>query len=160
MTASVDDQHVLELERTFDAPRELLFEVWSKAEHLEKWFAPDGFELQCTLDFRPGGAFRIRMIGFGLDHAVGGTYREIVRPERIVQLMVFDDLPGHEIELTVTFEQRAGKTVVSVRQVFPPWQRMTPEQAALLRPRVTGSSEGWSQTLRHLGDYVAARHAR
>ena len=63
----------LRITRTFNAPRALVFEAWSKAEHLKRWFAPNGFTVPaCELDFRVGGAYRPCMRGFGNDHWVHG----------------------------------------------------------------------------------------
>src|SRR5688500_118476 len=54
----------LVLERTIDAPVELVWQAYTNAEHLKKWFAPRPYEItECELDPRPGGIFRIRMVG-------------------------------------------------------------------------------------------------
>ena len=142
------------LTKEFDAPRELVFEAFSRAEHVEKWIAPDGFTAQCVVEFHEGGTFSVRMIGYGMDHTARGAYREIVPPEKIVWTMGFDDIPGHEMVTTATFVARGAKTELTVRQVFPPWDALTPEQQQLMRPRMGGAKEGWTQSLRHLGEYV------
>ncbi len=68
--------------RVFDAPRELLWEVWTECEHVERWWGPNGSSIQVnTLDFRPGGTFHYSL------RAPNGTelwgkfvYREIAAP--------------------------------------------------------------------------------
>lgn len=144
----------VELSRVLDAPRELVFEAWSRAEHLVKWFAPDGFVCHCSMDFRTGGSVSIRLVGYGMDNTVNGTYHEIVPNERIVWGMRFTDLPEHELRTTVTLAARGDKTELSVVQVFPAWDALTPAQRELIAPRMAGAPVGWNQTLDHLADFV------
>ena len=78
----------LVLERTLDAPVELVWEAYTNPEHLKRWFAPKPFELtECELDLRPGGIFRIRMTGpdgFDTGHGVPGCVLEVVERQRLV----------------------------------------------------------------------------
>ena len=146
------------LAREYDAPRELVFEAWSKREHLEKWWGPDGFTAHWTLDFRAGGAFTMRLVGMGFDNTVRGTFREIVKPERIVQDMRFEDVPELEVVTTVTFEARGPKkTALTVTQEFVNWEELAAPKLDLMRPRWAGAPIGWGQTLDHLGAYVSSR---
>jgi uncharacterized protein YndB with AHSA1/START domain len=151
MAASRDK---LELTRVFDAPRELVWEAWSRAEHLVKWFAPDGFVCHCAMDFRVGGALSIRMVGMGIDATTSGVYHEIVAPERIVFGLAFSDIAGHEMRTTVTFAARGAKTELKVEQVYPAWEKLTPPQQALIAPRLAGAPIGWGQTLDHLAEFL------
>ena len=72
----------LVLERTIDAPVDLVWEAYTKPEHLKRWFAPRPYEItECELDLRPGGIFRIRMVGpdnFDTGHGVPGCVLEVV----------------------------------------------------------------------------------
>jgi uncharacterized protein YndB with AHSA1/START domain len=96
----------LTITRIFDAPRALVFEAFSKAEHLKRWFAPDGFTVpDCEMDFRVGGTYRLCMRGLGRDHWVHGIYREIVKPERIVSTGILEN-EGTETLTTITFRRR------------------------------------------------------
>ena len=71
--------------RRFDAPRALVFEMWTKAEHVTNWWDPSGAPLAaCEIDLRPGGAFRFVHGGGQSGHAFTGTYREIEAPSRLV----------------------------------------------------------------------------
>jgi uncharacterized protein YndB with AHSA1/START domain len=142
------------LTKELDAPRELVFEAFSRAEHVEKWIAPDGFTAKCVVEFHRGGTFSIRMIGHGMDHTATGAYQEIIPPEKIVWTMGFEDVPGHEMVTTVTFAERGSGTTVTVRQVFPRWDALTPAQQALMAPRMGGAKEGWTQSLRHLAEHL------
>ena len=77
---SVSEDTDLVLERTLDAPIELVWEAYTKPEHLKRWFAPRPYEItECELDLRPGGIFRIRMVGpdgFDTGHGVPGCVLE------------------------------------------------------------------------------------
>jgi uncharacterized protein YndB with AHSA1/START domain len=86
------------IERTFDAPRDLVFRAWSEAEQLAQWWGPKGFGLRIVkLDFRPGGIFHhcstTPNSGPGGGAEIFGIflYREIVPPERIEFLTAFAD---------------------------------------------------------------------
>jgi uncharacterized protein YndB with AHSA1/START domain len=112
-TSSLD--RVLVLRRTIDAPRTLVFSIWTRPEHLARWFGPKDFALPfCEMDFRPGGAYRFCMRSpAGTDHWVWGVYREIVEPERIVFTWNRDESEGiapGETVVTVTLTEQDGKT--------------------------------------------------
>jgi len=144
----------VDITRVLDAPRALVFEAWSRAEHLVKWFAPDGFECHCSMDFRVGGTLAIRFVGHGMDSVANGVYHEIVEPERIVMGMRFPDVPEYELRTTVTLAARGDQTEIRVEQVFPPQDALTPAQRELLGPRMAGAPIGWNQTLDHLAQFV------
>ena len=78
----------LVLERTLDAPRNLVWRAWTDPELLKRWFAPRPYEItEVDLDLRPGGVFRIRMIGpdgFDTGHGNPGCILEVVEGERLV----------------------------------------------------------------------------
>lgn len=156
MAASNDtiDDTTATLEREYDAPIALVWDAWSKREHLEKWFGPRGFECEYHLDFTVGGEYRLTLRGMGMENTVVGVYREIVPRRRIVQSARFTDVPDLEFTTTVTFGERAGKTTVKVEQQFPPPGAITPAQHAMIDPRRKGSIVGWGQTLSNLGDHL------
>jgi len=111
------------LSRVFDAPRALVFKVWTDAEHVGKWFGPKGFT--CTthaIDVRVGGRWRFDF------HAPDGTvysnrmeYLEIVPNEKIVADHGSDvDNDPNRFRVTITFDEQADKkTVVTMRQLLP-----------------------------------------
>jgi uncharacterized protein YndB with AHSA1/START domain len=111
------------LTRTLDAPRALVFRAWTDPEHLARWWGPRGFTTpSCTMDVRPGGAWRICMRApDGVDHWVQGVYREVVEPERLVTSWAWEEAdgsPGRETLLTVTLEERDGRTVLTLHQAL------------------------------------------
>lgn len=106
------------IKRAFDAPRRLVFEALSKCELLKRWFAgPPGWTLvECEVDLRVGG--RYRFVWHGPDGArmgMGGTYREVVPPERYVNTEKFDEAWYEgEALVTTTLVEQAGKTTVNL----------------------------------------------
>lgn len=134
----------LSITRIFDAPRSLVFRVWSTPEHLMRWWGPKDFA--CTLartDFRPGGAWRTSIRSpEGTDHGAGGVYREIVEPERLVFTFAWDE--SSETLVTVTFEDVDGQTKLTFRQ--------TPFNTVESRD---SHQEGWSECLDRLETYLA-----
>src|SRR4029077_17006076 len=108
------------ISRVFDAPRALVFEAWTKPEHMVHWFGPNGFTLPvCEMDFRVGGKCRFGMRApDGNEHYTHGIYREVVPAERIVWASSFEDVPGSEIVTSVTFADHEGKTKITVHQTY------------------------------------------
>jgi uncharacterized protein YndB with AHSA1/START domain len=109
-----DDALVLRLSRSFAAPRERVFRAFSAPGQLAKWWGPKGFTVPaCTLDLRPGGAWRTVMRSpEGKDHIVSGVYREIVPPERLVFTWAWETEGerGHETVVTIELLETAGGT--------------------------------------------------
>ena len=106
------DKPTIATRRTFDAPRELVWECWTKPEHLKRWLGPDRLEwLVLDMDFRVGGQYRwVQRAPDGNEYGFHGEYREIVRPTKIVQTFVFDPIPDVVAVDTLTLEERGGKT--------------------------------------------------
>src|SRR5580692_9282639 len=94
--------------RTFDAPRRLVFEAWTKAEHVAQWFTPRPLTTSaCEVDFRPGGVFRVTMrMPNGVEHAMDGRFGEIAPPDRLTFTAKLPD--GNEIQTIVTFTESNG----------------------------------------------------
>src|SRR5438132_407028 len=69
------------ISRTFDAPRELVFEAWTDPKHVAGWWGPRFFTARCEVDLRPGGAYRFVMVGpDGGEYPMKGKYVEVARP--------------------------------------------------------------------------------
>jgi uncharacterized protein YndB with AHSA1/START domain len=103
--------------RVFDAPRSMVFDAWTKPELIRRWLGVFGgwsFKV-CEVDLKVGGAYRYVWQGAdGKEMGMGGVYREIVKPERLVCTEKFDEswYPGDATDTTV-FEERGGKTTVT-----------------------------------------------
>jgi len=78
----------LVLERTLNAPRDLVWKAWTNPEHLKRWFAPKPYEIsEVEMDLRAGGVFRIRMVGpdgFDTGHGNPGCVLDVVEGEKLV----------------------------------------------------------------------------
>jgi uncharacterized protein YndB with AHSA1/START domain len=141
------------ISRLINAPRELVFEVWTKKEHLEKWWGPNGFSTTTKeFDFRPGGNWIHTMHGpDGTDFPNEVYYEIIVPPERIEYAHGGGDDVGvndAQFHATVTFDDEGGKTRITMKSVF---------QTAKQRNHVVekyGAIEGGKQHLANLEDYV------
>ena len=140
------------LTRTFAAPRVLVFKAWSSAEHMRRWFSPEGFTVpEAEVDFRPGGACAICMRSpDGQDFWSRGEYLEIAPPDRMVftTVMVDGGEPKFTAHTTVTFEEDAAGTRMTVRQAY-----VIHDPAFL--GAVEGAPEGWRTTLDKLEREVA-----
>ncbi len=148
----------LVLTRTFDAPRALVFKVWTDPKHLTRWWSPYGFTNPvCEADAKPGGVLRIDMKGpDGTVYPMKGVFDEVVAPERLVfTCFAHEDAsgnPGLEVLTTVTFAERDGKTSLTIRAVVV---KVAPESAGA----VAGMELGWTQSLERLEAEVAEAHA-
>lgn len=116
--------------REFAAPRQRLFDAFTRPELLRRWIGREGDDMTvCEVDLRVGGTYRYewRLRGEGpgssgkpgADTAFGetGTFGEIVAPERIVAAETFGDYAG-ETQVTTTFTELAGGTIVTTTCVF------------------------------------------
>jgi uncharacterized protein YndB with AHSA1/START domain len=95
MTFNAENK-ALVITRVLNAPRELVFKVWSEAEHLKHWWGPKGFEVSVkSIDFRPGGSFHYSMKASDGSLMWGKfVYQEIQAPEKIVWNNSFSDETG------------------------------------------------------------------
>ena len=103
--------------RTFDAPRSMVFDAWTRPELIKRWLgALDGWKfVVCEVDLKVGGKYRYVWRGpAGEEMGMGGVFREIVRPERLVCTEKFDEpwYPGDAVQTTV-FVEKDGKTTIT-----------------------------------------------
>ncbi|HXN32601.1 MAG TPA: SRPBCC domain-containing protein [Polyangiaceae bacterium] len=133
----------LVITRVFNAPRHLVFEAWTKAEHVSRWFAPRPLTMSsCKVDFRPGGVFRFVMHApDGTAYPFEGAFREIVAPARIVFTGTIHE--GNATATTLTFAEHDGKTTLTMHQTY------TFESDA-----TRGAKQGWTMTLDQLGEHL------
>lgn len=139
----------LTLTRILDAPRDLVFKVWTDPVHLARWWGPNGFSNPvCELDLRPGGAIHIDMKDpDGVVFPMGGTVQEVVAPERFVftATAMHDDQgePQLETHNTITLEDYNDKTRLTLEVVV----LNASEKAALA---LAGMEQGWTESLERL----------
>jgi uncharacterized protein YndB with AHSA1/START domain len=106
--------------RVFDAPRELVFRVYTDPETMPQWWGPRYLTTVVEkMDVRPGGLWRCIQRGpDGKEYAFHGEYKEVVSPSKIVSTFEFEGMPGHVVVDTVTFEVVGKKTKVTATSVF------------------------------------------
>ncbi|WP_315832221.1 SRPBCC family protein [Bradyrhizobium prioriisuperbiae] len=103
--------------RTFNAPARIVFDAWTKPELFRRWWVPKSFGLtlvSCELDVRVGGTYRLV---FGQGAAFFGRYIDVTPPSRLV--WTNDEGGDDGAVTTVTFEERDGKTLVVVHDLYP-----------------------------------------
>lgn len=152
--------------RTFDAPRQLVWRVWTEVEHMMKWYGPK----ECTtpvakMEFRPGGTFHYCMqTPDGAKMWGKAVYREIVAPERVVWVNSFSDEAGGltrhpgsaqwplEMLTVATFAEDDGKTLVTLT-----WTPLnaTAEEQKTFDDNHTGMTGGWTGSFDRLAAYLA-----
>lgn len=144
------------LTRVLDAPRELVFRLWTEPGHMAQWWGPKSFTNPvCEMDLRPGGAIRIDMRApNGVVFPMKGTFREIVRPERLVFETLAIDSDGKPVIeglTTVTFVETAqGKTELTVRSSGTAVEPIGAQYLA-------GMDAGWNGSLDKLAELVARK---
>lgn len=106
--------------RQFDAPRELVFDVLTKPEHVRNWFAPFECEVtECSIDPRVGGDYRIVFVTpDGKECAFRGTYQQVEPPTRTVATWLFEGWPGAWADETTELQETDGVTTLTMKLVF------------------------------------------
>jgi uncharacterized protein YndB with AHSA1/START domain len=135
--------------RTFDAPARIVFEAWSKPELFRQWWIPKSVELtllSCDMDVRTGGTYRLVFSHPASDQPMAffGTYREVISQKRIV--WTNEESDGGAVT-TVTFEEDAGKTRVTLHERYP--------TTAALDDALAGSAEGLPEQYAQLDALLA-----
>jgi uncharacterized protein YndB with AHSA1/START domain len=134
--------------QVFDAPRAVVFEAWTKAEHVTHWWDPSGEPLAvCEIDLRPNGAFRwVHSGANGAEYPFTGTYREIAPPERLV--FTAQAFPGSpESVATLVFSEDGKQTKLTMTIECTSIE----DRDAMLEIRV---DVGTAQTLQNLAEYL------
>jgi uncharacterized protein YndB with AHSA1/START domain len=153
-TSAGEEGREIVFTRVFDAPRELVFETWTKPEHLAHWWGPHGWSLTfCNLDLRPGGVWHYCFSSEAGQESWGrAVYREISPPKRLVWVDTFSDPEGNvtsqEMLMTATFEEQDGKTLMTLHTLF---------ESPAHRDEIVGMGmiEGMNQTLDRLEELLA-----
>lgn len=157
--------------REFEAPRDLVWKVWTDVEHLKKWWGPKGFVITSSrLDLRPGGLFHYCMrTPAGEDWWGRFVFKEVSAPHRLVWINSFSDENGGisrhplgptwpiEMWTVVTFAERAGKTTVTIN--WNPYNA-NEEEAKTFDSGRQSMTGGWGGTLEQLAAYLSAARAR
>ena len=132
--------------RIFNAPRELVWKVWTDPEHIAQWWGPNGFTLTIhKMDVRPGKSWEFIMHGpDGRNYDNEITYVKVVKPERLV----YDHISTPRFRATVTLEDLGGKTKLTMRMVFESSESLKQTM------KVFKADEGLKQTLGRLAEIL------
>jgi uncharacterized protein YndB with AHSA1/START domain len=155
------------LTRTLDAPRELVWKVWTEPEHLRQWFSPKGFKvIAAKMDFRAGGTYHYGLQPPG-GPAIWGKwqFQEIVAPERITLVQCFSDEQGgvsrHPYApdwpqytlSTMAFAEQGAKTKFTL--TWAPHNATDLERNTFDAGRA-GMEQGWGGTMEQLTAHLAS----
>ena len=139
------------IDRVFDAPRPLVFKVWTEPEHVAQWWGPRGFTITThEMAVRPGGVWRYVMHGpDGVDYDNYIIFTEVVEPERLVYTHSSGeaDDPG-QFQVTVTFAEQGDKTQLSIYLLFASAEELNKVVKEF------GAIEGANQTLDRLAEHL------
>ena len=145
-------QQKLTITRIFNAPLELVWNLWTDPVHLARWWGPMGFSNPlCKWEVKVGGTIYIRMQApDGTIHPMDGQFHEVMEFEKLVFTSAALDANGKrlfEILNTVTFREQDKKTIVSMTAIV---SNARPEA----EPYLSGTEEGWNQSMERLEDYL------
>ncbi|HEY2050610.1 MAG TPA: SRPBCC domain-containing protein [Caulobacteraceae bacterium] len=152
--AATESQAGVRIARTFAFSRSMVFAAWSSAEHISRWFCPNGFTVpHAKVEMRVGGPFEFCMRApDGTEHWSRGRFVAVEPNERLVIEMDVQG-PGGAVAMTAlttaTFEPAPGGTRLTVEQTY---QVRDPSVA---RQMIEGAPQGWAQTLDRLGAALA-----
>ncbi len=140
--------------RRFHAPRRFVFEAWSSADHVKRWFAPSGFTVpEAKVELKPGGPFDVLMRSpAGEEHWARGVVKEVSPYDRLAIDFTVEDAKGRPLFRALTevnFSDALGESVLDATQTYA---LLEPEAARMTE----GAPQGWAQTL----DKLAAEARR
>lgn len=133
--------------RAFDGPARIVWEAWTRPELFRRWWVPKSFPvtlLSCEMEIRVGGKYRLVFAHGDSERAFFGTYLEVAPPSRLVWT---NDEGGDPVITTVTFEDRGGKTLVVMHDLYP-------STAALDEAIESGSTGGASEQFEALAELL------
>ena len=156
----------LVLTRVFNAPRSLVFKMWTEPEHLSNWWGPAGFKIYIKkFDFSAGGVFLYCMTGNGFEMWGRFVYLEIEEPEKLVFINSFSDSDGNitrapfsatwplEVLNTLTFEEENGKTTMTLNG--GPYNA-SDEELQTFAGGFSSMNQGFKGTFDQLDAYIAS----
>ena len=133
----------IRVERSFDAPRDLVFRAYTDPNLLLHWMGPRKYRMTIEqMDVRPGGRWHFTNIDTdGTRYGFHGEFREVVRPERIVQTWNFEGMPGESLQ-TALFQEHNGRTTVTSIVKF---ERKEHRDGMLASDMESGMNEGYDR---------------
>ncbi|MEZ4447957.1 MAG: SRPBCC family protein [Nannocystaceae bacterium] len=151
-TMDLEGDRALVITRAFRAPARLVFEAWTRAELVRRWWAPRSHGVEfvaCDADVRVGGDYRYHLRHPRGDVIFYGTYREVEPTTRLVYTQCLEGHGDAAVVVTVTFTERAGVTEVVSREVYP---SASVREAAL----ASGMESGMRESLEQLDELLGS----
>ena len=144
------NDRTLTIERTFNAPLKLVWEAWTQSEHIVKWWAPQGMDIQVIEhNFTEGGQWKYTMLmPDGNEFTSEGTYTEIVAYEKIISKADFKPMT-HNVELQCFIKANGDQTIFTFNVVHD-----TPEYCK--QQEEMGFYNGWGSAFERLEHLVAS----
>jgi uncharacterized protein YndB with AHSA1/START domain len=155
LTVTTPSDLEIRMTRAFDAPRQLVFDAWTKPEQIERWLGREGDTMViCEVDLRIGGAYRyVWHLHEGSEMGMYGEYREIVSPKRLVATEMFDEpyfeAMGSGTLNTLTFVEHEGKTAMTVTTLY---KSREARDTVLRSPMEEGAGESFDRLATFLGE--------
>jgi uncharacterized protein YndB with AHSA1/START domain len=142
---TITDRELI-ITRLLNAPRELVFKVWTDPNHIKNWWGPNGFTNTIhKMDVKPGGEWDLIMHGpDGTDYKNKSIFKEIVAPE----LIVYEHVSGPKFLATIKFSAEGKKTRITWSMLFESKESF--EQTV----KTFGAVEGLKQNIERLGKYL------
>jgi uncharacterized protein YndB with AHSA1/START domain len=147
LKVAANGEREIVMTRVFQAPRNLVFEAMTRPELLKRWLlGPDGWSMPvCEIDLRVGGKYRYvwRNVASGQEMGMGGVYKEIVAPERVVATEKFDEAwyAGEGIGTLVLVEE-GGKTTLTQTMLY---ESRATRDAVLKSPMESGVAASYNR---------------
>ena len=149
-TAERTSERELVVRRTVNGPARLVFDAWTKPELFQRWWVPKSYGLtllSCEMDVRAGGQYRLVFRHGDSTMAFFGTYREVTPPSRLA--WTNEEGEDGETVTTVTFDEKDGKTLLVVHDLYP-------SKDALDAAIASGSTGGMPDQLDQLDAFLAS----
>ncbi len=121
LTITTPSERELAMNRVFDAPRVMVFDALTQPDLVRQWYGPRGWSMiVCEIDLRVDGAWRfVSRQPNGKEVGQRGVYREVVRPERLVNTESWEDWNPGELLVTALLVEDKGKTTLTTTMRFP-----------------------------------------
>ncbi|MBS1682292.1 MAG: SRPBCC domain-containing protein [Bacteroidetes bacterium] len=149
------EDNILTHTRILDAPIDLVWEVWTTAEHIKEWWGPNGFSLTTkAMTVEKGKVWDFIMHGIGLDWINKIEYLEVKKPSLLTYKHTGAESEDYNFSVSVSFEEVKGKTLLTMKSVF--------KSKAIIEElnRKVNAIEGGKQTLNRLENYLKFLRSR
>jgi len=158
MSDNTVSKDAIVIERTFDAPVDLIWQLWTQPEHFKNWYGPQGFSVPVAeMDVRVGGKRRVCMEMQTPEHSMTfwttGEYLEVVPNQRLVYTEIVADEDGNMVEGMNDGDQPTITEVTVLLENLDGRTKMVMTHAGL-PPEAEGANEGWSQSFDKLAGYI------